>query len=180
MKNVSVNEEVGRLMNTYYEARAHELGHTAPVLPKTPDILQESDIGLVMDEREGMHHFFDYGQFVDVFARDTDTRGSLAIVRDYLEDDSLPAFVFRRVAKRFPEHFRSVMRVVLGQSYMASDPIKDFGSIMDDFKPGWRDTYPSVHPVNRRVQKYLYGRSGAGRNDPCPCGSGKKFKKCHG
>jgi len=25
-------------------------------------------------------------------------------------------------------------------------------------------------------------RSGAkvGRNDPCPCGSGKKYKKCHG
>ncbi|MFH0923324.1 MAG: SEC-C metal-binding domain-containing protein [Candidatus Falkowbacteria bacterium] len=22
--------------------------------------------------------------------------------------------------------------------------------------------------------------SGVGRNDPCPCGSGKKFKKCHG
>ena len=24
------------------------------------------------------------------------------------------------------------------------------------------------------------GESGAGRNDPCPCGSGKKYKKCHG
>jgi uncharacterized protein YecA (UPF0149 family) len=25
-------------------------------------------------------------------------------------------------------------------------------------------------------------RSGdkVGRNDPCPCGSGKKYKKCHG
>jgi preprotein translocase subunit SecA len=22
--------------------------------------------------------------------------------------------------------------------------------------------------------------SNVGRNDPCPCGSGKKFKKCHG
>jgi len=22
--------------------------------------------------------------------------------------------------------------------------------------------------------------AGVGRNDPCPCGSGKKFKKCHG
>ncbi|MDA8111892.1 MAG: SEC-C metal-binding domain-containing protein [Nitrospiraceae bacterium] len=22
--------------------------------------------------------------------------------------------------------------------------------------------------------------SKVGRNDPCPCGSGKKFKKCHG
>lgn len=25
-----------------------------------------------------------------------------------------------------------------------------------------------------------YGRAKVGRNDPCPCGSGKKFKKCHG
>ena len=24
------------------------------------------------------------------------------------------------------------------------------------------------------------GWSDVGRNDPCPCGSGKKFKKCHG
>jgi len=22
--------------------------------------------------------------------------------------------------------------------------------------------------------------AGVGRNEPCPCGSGKKFKKCHG
>ncbi len=25
-----------------------------------------------------------------------------------------------------------------------------------------------------------FGGSKAGRNDPCPCGSGRKFKKCHG
>jgi preprotein translocase subunit SecA len=24
------------------------------------------------------------------------------------------------------------------------------------------------------------GGAKVGRNDPCPCGSGKKFKKCHG
>ena len=32
-------------------------------------------------------------------------------------------------------------------------------------------------------QKSNVGNSGenkVGRNDPCPCGSGKKFKKCHG
>ncbi|MDH3213483.1 MAG: SEC-C metal-binding domain-containing protein [Myxococcales bacterium] len=28
-------------------------------------------------------------------------------------------------------------------------------------------------PVQRSVPK-------VGRNDPCPCGSGKKYKKCHG
>ena len=29
-------------------------------------------------------------------------------------------------------------------------------------------------PETRRVDK------APGRNDPCPCGSGKKYKKCHG
>jgi uncharacterized protein len=30
-----------------------------------------------------------------------------------------------------------------------------------------------VETVRREVPK-------VGRNDPCPCGSGKKFKQCHG
>jgi preprotein translocase subunit SecA len=32
---------------------------------------------------------------------------------------------------------------------------------------------PQLRPVQRSVPK-------VGRNDPCPCGSGKKYKKCHG
>ncbi|MDB2362585.1 SEC-C metal-binding domain-containing protein, partial [Flavobacteriales bacterium] len=31
---------------------------------------------------------------------------------------------------------------------------------------------PKVQPV--RVEQKV------GRNEPCPCGSGKKFKQCHG
>src|SRR5256712_10344178 len=33
-------------------------------------------------------------------------------------------------------------------------------------------------PVGAGVAPNPY--AGIGRNDPCPCGSGKKFKKCHG
>jgi preprotein translocase subunit SecA len=32
---------------------------------------------------------------------------------------------------------------------------------------------PAAQPVQRATPK-------VGRNDPCPCGSGKKYKKCHG
>ncbi len=32
---------------------------------------------------------------------------------------------------------------------------------------------PAMQPFTRSTQK-------VGRNDPCPCGSGKKFKQCHG
>ena len=32
----------------------------------------------------------------------------------------------------------------------------------------------------QQVQQRRVGESKVGRNDPCPCGSGKKYKKCHG
>ncbi len=35
-------------------------------------------------------------------------------------------------------------------------------------------TNPSQQPQQHRSEHQ------AGRNDPCPCGSGKKYKKCHG
>ena len=31
-----------------------------------------------------------------------------------------------------------------------------------------------------KVEKIESGKEKVGRNDPCPCGSGKKFKNCHG
>ena len=36
-----------------------------------------------------------------------------------------------------------------------------------------RHAGPAGEPVVRETRK-------VGRNEPCPCGSGKKFKHCHG
>ncbi len=33
---------------------------------------------------------------------------------------------------------------------------------------------------SREIQAPIHNAETVGRNDPCPCGSGKKFKKCHG
>ena len=43
---------------------------------------------------------------------------------------------------------------------------------VQDLRLFWLDHPPRQEP--RRVEK------APGRNDPCPCGSGKKYKKCHG
>ena len=32
----------------------------------------------------------------------------------------------------------------------------------------------------KKVDPFQHGAPKTGRNDPCFCGSGKKFKKCHG
>lgn len=46
---------------------------------------------------------------------------------------------------------------------------------------------PHVHHAGCNHDHHHHGpqtpfvaASKVGRNDPCPCGSGKKFKKCHG
>lgn len=39
--------------------------------------------------------------------------------------------------------------------------------------PGYLDAFEIDQPIVREIPK-------VGRNDPCPCGSGKKFKKCCG
>jgi len=38
----------------------------------------------------------------------------------------------------------------------------------------WRDQ----ERQSSRAQNPLLAETSVGRNDPCPCGSGKKFKKC--
>jgi preprotein translocase subunit SecA len=35
-------------------------------------------------------------------------------------------------------------------------------------------------PDRPRKQETVHKAPTVGRNDPCPCGSGKKYKKCHG
>jgi preprotein translocase subunit SecA len=32
----------------------------------------------------------------------------------------------------------------------------------------------------KKTNKPYVKKSNVGRNDPCPCGSGKKYKNCHG
>jgi uncharacterized protein YecA (UPF0149 family) len=44
------------------------------------------------------------------------------------------------------------------------------------------DVFAEQHPeVNKTAQRTVRREEAkVGRNDPCPCGSGKKYKKCHG
>jgi uncharacterized protein YecA (UPF0149 family) len=46
------------------------------------------------------------------------------------------------------------------------------GMSMEQLQAMGGDDTPRT-PLRRETPK-------VGRNDPCPCGSGKKYKKCHG
>jgi preprotein translocase subunit SecA len=56
-----------------------------------------------------------------------------------------------------------------------------------DFQPGVGDDEaeqippaPAAQPLQPGVEPFVRSTQKVGRNDPCPCGSGKKYKQCHG
>jgi len=62
-----------------------------------------------------------------------------------------------------------------GPPSVSQQRLEDFSAAIwavYDLRQLWRSLGPRVEPVRKGA--------GPGRNDPCPCGSGKKFKKCHG
>lgn len=97
--------------------------------------------------------------------RDADTAGWIdealdAIVALTEDDTGKPAFN---------------MHAEEGPPSVSEDRANAFGSAIwavYDLHQIWHSLGPRVDPVRKGA--------GPGRNDPCPCGSGKKFKKCHG
>ena len=57
--------------------------------------------------------------------------------------------------------------------------LKDLISRAEELK-GHRQGFPLANqtPANSNIRPSAYGK--VGRNDPCPCGSSKKYKKCCG
>jgi preprotein translocase subunit SecA len=43
-----------------------------------------------------------------------------------------------------------------------------------------KDLQFQAGPAQAEAPKPVRSAAKVGRNDPCPCGSGKKYKKCHG
>ncbi|WP_431511256.1 UPF0149 family protein [Variovorax sp. DAIF25] len=62
-----------------------------------------------------------------------------------------------------------------GPPSVSQQRLDDFGAAIwavYDLRQLWKSLGPKVETLRKEATP--------GRNDPCPCGSGKKYKKCHG
>jgi uncharacterized protein len=62
-----------------------------------------------------------------------------------------------------------------GPPSVSEQRLDDFGAAVwavYDLRQLWKSLGPRTEAVRKAPVP--------GRNDPCPCGSGKKYKKCHG
>ena len=74
-----------------------------------------------------------------------------------------------------------IFKVEIGQS----ENLQSFWTISDAQNAGF-EQFSAQHEAGQarqpeqKVKTIKLDKPKVGRNDPCPCGSGKKYKKCHG
>jgi uncharacterized protein len=113
--------------------------------------------------------------------------GGFLDVVDHLGADWFPANETGAAARELDAYLYCIEALTernaakLGADLALRQPGKDFDrdALLDgacfavqDLRCYWLEH--ALRPAPRRVEKT------PGRNDPCPCGSGKKYKKCHG
>lgn len=61
-----------------------------------------------------------------------------------------------------------------------SHPVATLDAAIDDLVLAVAELFDLTHDARYRVETVRRTLPKVGRNDPCPCGSGRKFKQCHG
>jgi len=165
-------------------------GYKPPEMSFPEGLLKSKDVGIVFDELSGQHYLINYGIILNVF-QNPDELKIQRYKRDiltYLEDQTISPHVLKRLFFRYPQNAEFVIREILDRPEFSLE--KDLDPLMDEFKPSFKGKriYPYILPMSPKYVKAmkpeLYQKKKdepkVGRNDPCPCGSGKKYKKCCG
>jgi preprotein translocase subunit SecA len=85
-------------------------------------------------------------------------------------DQQVTSAIFR-IEKESPAFVGSLWEIT-AVNHAEAAPMTSEGE-MTESSSGRSPDAPVIEPIHNRQPR-------VGRNDPCPCGSGKKYKKCHG
>ncbi len=165
-------------------------GYKPPEINFPKGLLKSKDVGIVFNELSGQHYLINYGIILSVFQSPDETKIQRykEDILTYLEDQTISPSVLKSLFFRFSQNAEFVIRKILNRPEFNLE--RDFNSLMNEFKPSFKDkkVYPYILPMSHKFvvalrsepdPKKEYGKK-VGRNDPCPCGSGKKYKKCCG
>ena len=94
-------------------------------------------------------------------------------LRGYAQEDPLNAF--KREAFKLYDEFQGLIRVSIGRSILRVSVVQQEAP-----RPKIVATTAASTTSAPAPKTPVAPAANVGRNDPCPCGSGKKYKKCHG
>lgn len=145
------------------------------------------DVAVIFDEKNGLYAIPFYKTFCTIFEDKTKVENAKNCVEYFLTNDSIPNIILDRVSTQY-RNFMDTINEIMDTKYTYEELInkyksdylnnriyssatilfcsKAFSEIFDFIT----EPQPEKPVITQKV----------GRNDPCPCGSGKKFKNCCG
>ena len=96
---------------------------------------------------------------------------------DEMDDDGVMA-ALARLYRHLPAETDEERELVATLDREA--PLADLDDAMEDLVAAVADLYDLTSDLRYKVDTVRREAPKVGRNDPCPCGGGKKFKQCHG
>ena len=151
------------------------------------------DVGIIFDEELGMYIVPFYGTLCQVLNSQNykEINGWDECIKAFMSNDKIPAKLVKRLNDKYP-----IFIDILNELYGTSKTIDEF---LEDFKSDYlRNKIYSPTSVlyssksfgdlmgfipteeEIKAKEIKENNKNIGRNDPCPCGSGKKYKKCCG
>ena len=148
------------------------------------------DVGIIYDKELGLYAVPFYGTFNKIFeVKDyTKITNYDTCIKYFLRNDKYSANLIRTVAQRH-KNFMEIVNAVLAKNYTLEDLLKTYkrryinNKIISSTTVLYRsNAFSSTLGIieDNENKPQIDTSHKIGRNDPCPCGSGKKYKKCCG
>ena len=148
------------------------------------------DVGIIYDKELGLYAVPFFETFNKVIENPDSVENAKECVEFFLENDKFSANIIRRVAERH-ENFMETVNKLLGTNYTLDELLEHYKSRYLENKifssttvlyksKAFSKTLGIIEEDMEKPSLEGVDLSKIGRNDPCPCGSGKKFKKCCG
>ena len=148
------------------------------------------DVGIIYDKELGLYAIPFYGTFNKIFeVKDyTKVTNYDSCIKYFLQNDKFSANLIKLVAEKH-SNFMEIVNAVLAKNYTLEELLNKYkrrylkNKIISSTTVLYRsdafsNTLGIIEEDENKPQIDLSQK--IGRNDPCPCGSGKKFKKCCG
>ena len=145
------------------------------------------DVAVIFDKENGLYAIPFYETFCKIFENKDTVENAKGCVEYFLTNDSIPNTILERVSTQY-SNFMETINEIMGTNYTFEELIKNYKSDFLNNKIYSSATILFCSNAFSQIFDYISEpkpqapvvTEKVGRNDPCPCGSGKKFKNCCG
>lgn len=150
------------------------------------------DVGIIFDEELGLSAIPFYKTFCKIFEEKNydQIENYDKCIEHFLLTDGISANLLKRVEAKYPNFMKVINKVYETnmtfdellenyKSHYLKEKIFSSTTVLYESKT-FSKTLGYIEEEERDKCKPKIDATNVGRNDPCPCGSGKKYKKCCG